>query len=161
MDADTLKVLRGFCAELGSLRDDIYNAAVIQNAGAFADIATGQNSKNVAIADMPPQSTAVAAKAWENKALQPVVVFMRAGPVRLVSPPSEMVLAAAVLLLDTDANFVTLPLRASVSHADIAKGVSFLLLPNKTLWYAVMASAAVDVTWFVVPLRGRSAVFGS
>jgi len=160
MDADLIKVLRGFCESLTGLRNDLVNTAAIENAEAFAGMATAKNSKTIQVADMPPPAGAVASQAYENKLDYPVAVHIRAGPVQLGVPPAELLLEAAVLLLDTDANVVVNPLRASVKHTDMAKGATFVLPPNKTLWFATMASAAVDVTWFVVPLRGRTTLFG-
>ena len=139
------------CKELQALRDDVYNAAVIRDGGAFASESVIEGSVLVTSAATP-----VAHTLYENKSKVPVVVFVRVQPNILTSPPGALTVDQTLLLIDTDKLKVISTSRAGTIHAGYADGVSIVLNPRSTLYAALLASADVYLCWRVVPLRGRS-----
>lgn len=148
------------CEELQALRNDIYNATLIEHAAAFASGAITEGSALIATGYMPmsevaPQ-TPLAQEIYTNKTKVPVVVYVRVSPNALIVPPAGLTVDQTVLLLDIDKAKVIDPDRAGLAHVSYGDGVSVLLQPGKTLYGSVMASADVTMSWRVIPLAGRS-----
>ena len=147
------------CQELQALRDDVYNATLIEYGAAFAPGAVTEGSKLIATGYMPMSSdapgTPLAQEIYDNKTKTPVVVFVRVSPSVLASPPA-LTVEQTVLLLDTDKAKVTDRNRAAVAHVGYGDGITVLVQPGKTLFGALMASIDVTLSWRVIPLVGRS-----
>lgn len=146
--------------DLCRLRDDLFNQAMLTQPETFAGIAQHVGSKQFAVADMPPQSTAVNVEAYQNKGKFPVVVYVRVDPVMVSEPPAVLTIEQAVLLVNMGTPATNLG-QAALSPVGAGISVPLLVRPNETLNLSVMASQAVRVSWRVLPLRGRDTVFGN
>ncbi len=158
----TSQALLLLCKELQALRDDVYNATLIEYGAAFALEVVTEGSALITTGYMPmsevaPQ-TPLAQEIHTNHTRMPVVVYVRVEPNAVIVPPNGFTVDQSVLLLDLDKTKVVDPARASVAHVGYGDGITVLLPPGKTLYGSIMASADVTMSWRVIPLAGRSMV---
>jgi len=148
------------CEELQALRDDVYNATLIEYGAAFAPGAVTTGSALITTGYMPMSAvdpgTPLAQEIFNNRTKTPVVVYVRVEPNVPIVPPAGLTVEQSVLLLDVNEMRVTDPARAAVIHTGYGEGVTVMVQPGKTLYGSVMASADVTLVWRVIPLAGRS-----
>lgn len=145
--------------EMCRLRDDIFNQAMLVQPETFAAALPALGTESFTTAQMPPQADAKNKEAYMNKSQHPMVAYVRAEPVFLASPPNPIIAEDTFLLVSVNAPATDIA-RASIMEASKGRMVAVLLKPNDTLNVSAMASATVKVTWRVLPLRGRSSIFG-
>lgn len=146
--------------EMSRLRDDLFNQAMLVQPETFAASLPALGTETFTTAQMPPQAGAKNKEAYQNKSNYPMVAYVRAEPVFLAEPPNPIIAEDTFLLVSVNAPATDVA-RAAVLEASKGKMIAVLLKPNDVLNVAVMASGTVKVAWRVLPLRGRTSIFGN
>ena len=159
------KAMTLMCEELQALRDDIYDAAVIRDAEAFATSATSGGNFSIlmsrmALNDYGVNSTPLAYLVYTNKSKKAAVVYVRVGPVTPAIPQAGFAMEQTLLLLDVDPLKVIDVTRAAVVHTGYGDGVAVVVGPESTLYAAIVASVTTTLTWRAIPLSGRAVLGG-
>lgn len=147
----------GLCEEIHMLRDDLYNTAAINNGAAFAALSPTTGTFNFTVASMLPQAGATLHPAYANKSNGPVAVYVRSEPVLASDPPDGLLVEQTLLVLSVQQENVSTA--RGILKLSAGEGVTVVLRENETLYVNSMGSVAHNVSWWVIPLRGRKLIF--
>ena len=159
VDSELVRALASLCEQISGMRDDLYNTAVLQNGEVFAGAFPIVGERSFTTADMPPQSAQVLFEAFKNDANYPVAVHIRSEPHVSGEPPNPLMVENVVLLVSLERSEVS-DARAAICKVSSGEGVTVLVKPAQSVYVSVMATGTVNVSWRVIPLRGRKTLGG-
>lgn len=158
MNNDLAAAFNNLACAIKEQRDDLFNQAMLTRPETFSAMAPLLGTRTVTIAQMPPQAGAVSYEAYRNTGNLPVVAYVRAKPNLSTTPPNPITVENVLLLVSVNESAADLA-KATVCDASQGKIVAVLVRPNEVLNISAVASSDTEVSWRVLPLRGRTAIF--